>query len=145
MKRFTFNLEKVLRLRMHEEHEREVELGEITSRCVRIQREIRTRQEEKRRVFGGRSFSAVGMAGYAAAEAYGNRLDREVGELKEQLEECEKERAEAQRRFKEASRNRKVLEKLKERKQERHHRELRKEEQQELDEIGAGMRRRQTR
>jgi flagellar FliJ protein len=137
MKRFTFNLEKVLRLRMHQEHEAEVALGEITSRCVSINREIRARREEKRRVMGGRRFSALGMAGYAAAEAYTRRLDHEMGELRNQLAECEKEREEAQRRFMEASRRRKVLDKLKEKKQERHRHEARREEQRELDEIGA--------
>jgi flagellar FliJ protein len=77
------------------------------------------------------------MAGYAAAEAYTRRLDHEMGELRNQLAEYEKEREEAQRRFMEASRRRKVLDKLKEKKQERHRHEARREEQRELDEIGA--------
>lgn len=140
MRRFEFNLEKVRRLREHEEHERELELGEITSRCVRSQKEIRRRQEEKQRLLGGRSFATGGLAAYAAAEAYGQRLDREMGELRRELEELERERGEAQQRFMEASRKRKVLEKLKEKKLERHHREQRKEEQRELDEIGSAMR-----
>ncbi len=143
MKRFTFNLEKVLKLRQHQEHEREVELGEIISRCVQAQKEIRRLQEEKQRVLGGRSFTNQGVAGYAAVEAYGQRLEREIQEQRRTLQEHEEERNEAQKRFLEASRRRKVLEKLKEKKQERHSQELRREEQQELDEIGAQLQYRQ--
>jgi flagellar FliJ protein len=140
MRRFTFNLEKVLRLRQHQEQEKEVQLGEVTSRCVRLNREIRSRQEEKRRIMGGRRFDTLGMAGYAAAEAYTQRLDQEMQALRTRLKECEKEREEAQRLFMEASRKRKVLDKLRDKKRERHRRELRREEQRELDEIGAEIR-----
>ena len=46
MKRFKFNLERLLKIREHEEHEWEIKLGKAVSECVRIQTEIESRQSE---------------------------------------------------------------------------------------------------
>lgn len=116
MKKFHYPLERLLKLREHTEQEWEVKLGEATGRCVRTRKAITQREANHRRVLGERgSLSSVDLM---AGELYLSRMRQEAEALRKELEEAEAERLRIQASFLEASRERKVLQKLKE-KQER--------------------------
>jgi flagellar FliJ protein len=139
MKRFRFNLEKVLELRRYEERRWELKLGEVTGRCVSINRRIKERTEDRRRIFEQRRLGgSEGFADFRAADRYAERMDQERQRLSRELESCEREREEVRQGFLEASRRRKVIERLKERKEQHYYRQQRKEEQKELDDIAGG-------
>ena len=70
-----------------------------------------------------------------AVELYMQRMRQEAVKLKEELEEAEARRLKIRASYLEASRERKVLEKLKERKKEGHVREQLKKDFDNLDEI----------
>lgn len=72
-------------------------------------------------------------------EHFGRRMRCERQELSIRLEDLEAKRAEAQEEFLEASRKRKVLEKLKERKAEIHRKQELAVQQRSLDEIGSSL------
>lgn len=138
MKRFQFNMEKVLELRRYEERRWELKLGEVTGRCVSINRRIKEHTEDRRRVFASRRLGdSRSFYDFQVADRYAMRLEQEKKKLRSELEECEKEREQIRKKFMEASRKRKVIERLKERKQEQYYKEQRKEEQKELDDLAS--------
>ena len=138
MKRFSFKLEKVLELRRYEERKWELKLGEVTGRCTAINHRIRECAEERARAFSGRSLAGgAGMADFRIADTYAVRLEQEKQRLSGELEECEREREEIRKKFVEASRKRKIIEKLRERQEQQYYHEQRKAEQKEIDDIAA--------
>lgn len=141
MKQFRFNMEKVLELRRYEERRWEMKLGEVTGKCVSVNRRIKEHTETRNRVFSRRRMTAESaFSDFQLAERYIMRLEKEKEKLSLELQEYEQEREEIKKRYLEASRKRKVIEKLKERKQEQYYHEQRKEEQKEIDDITASRR-----
>lgn len=138
MRRFQFNLEKVLELRRYEERRRELELGEVTSRCVALNRRIKEHVKAREQVFASRRLSRQeSFYDFSIADRYAVRLEQEKRRLEEELEDCEAEREKVREKFLEASKKRKVIERLKERQQEQYYTQQRKEEQKELDDMAA--------
>ncbi|MDR1933512.1 MAG: flagellar export protein FliJ [Spirochaetales bacterium] len=135
MNRYKFRLERLLQLRRHKERLREMELAEISGRCVRLENHIRDLQNEKDEYAG---FSAEGVPYCAsdilAREAFRGRLDLEMEETGRRLKKAVRERETASRSYLEAARDRKVLDKLKERKAEEYYEDQRRREGKIMDE-----------
>ncbi len=135
MKRFQFNLEKILRLRMYNEKNWEIRLGEVVSKCNRVQREIRSKEYERVNSFKKFRLRQKGIDYLKSSELYFSKLEADRFKLKNQLEELNKERIAVQKEYLKASKERKVIEKLKERKSESYYREQFINEIKELDDI----------
>ena len=116
MKRYHFPLEKVLNLREYRERERELELAHATGECTRLKNGIdeniinRARSILSRKVQG-----PVDIHHLMSSELYMRRLAQETVKLEEELVVKEQERMDAQTKFIDASIERKVMSKLKER------------------------------
>lgn len=137
MRKFQFNLEKILELRKYDEQQREIELGQATGRCNALRREIEARKASRRHIFEKRHLDKGDMRMFLYAENYTHRMDQEINELKNKLEKAEAERQKLQEKFLEASKKRKILDKLKERKQHSYYKHEQKQEQKALDEISS--------
>ena len=111
MKRFSFNLEKVLSLRKHREQETEIELGRAIGVLTEIEQNIRSVAEERYRA--GDLFSGNGEM-VRSYMLYCSRLDLQKEQLLEEAVQAEMKVEEARDIYIEASRERKVLDKLKE-------------------------------
>ena len=112
MRRFRFKLERLLELRAYREHEWKIKLGEITGKCVSLKAGIRDRKKQKSLAFKGRVYGDIlSMRGI---DNYISRLMSEMLKLEERLSEAEKIREEVRTDYLKASKKRKVLDKLKE-------------------------------
>jgi len=138
MKRFQFALESILELRQWEERQKEIDLGKIIGECVTVRRQIEERTMQERQSFLDRR-DGYDLEELLEIEHFGRRMRCERQELSIRLEDLEAKRAEAQEEFLEASRKRKVLEKLKERKAEIHRKQELAVQQRSLDEIGSSL------
>lgn len=119
MKRFEFSLETVLKLREGQEREWENRLAAISGECVNISRKIDHYKEEKSRCATDNQFKDVNSL--MAVANYQARMDRQVKEAGKMLLIKEKERESVLKDFIEASKKRKILDKLKEKKLEEYH------------------------
>jgi flagellar FliJ protein len=129
MKRYKFRLERLLQLRRYVERRWEMKLAEITGECVRLEKHIRGLQREKDSYAG----FAEGGAAYSVneilvRETFRSRIDLEMEKASGELESARKKREEVNASYLAASRARKILDKLKERKAEEYYGELRREE-----------------
>jgi flagellar FliJ protein len=135
MRRFRFNLEKVLELRRHKEREWELKLAKITGECLSLQQQIEQRSEEivrmmnARRQQGGR----IDMQEMLSNEFFIVRLNKENEQLAEELEVKEIKRQEVQQKYSEVSRERKVIDKLKEKRAAEYYQMVKREEVNQLD------------
>lgn len=136
MRRFRFDLEQVLELRRWSEREKELELGRLVGECLRLQQGADQREQQARSIFLERG-DGFNLERLALIEAYGARMREEKQQMLRELGEREEERESARQDFLRASRDRKVLEKLKERKAQEYNKRLMALEQRELDEIGS--------
>jgi flagellar FliJ protein len=115
MKRFHFNLQKVLDLRAWREQDAEIELGRAISRLTELTNRLKALAEERFRAVADRfvrSNSAEDMFTY---ERYITRLDSQKEELLKEAAEAELAVSERREAYLAASRDRKVLDKLRER------------------------------
>ena len=145
MKRFKFGLEKVLKLRQHNEHEARVELGRAIGVLAGIENEIKrnaaVRSEAAMERFAGINAGADNTTdtGYGgtlsmhAWDAYINRLEQEADRLMEEAARAETVVEEKRGLYIEASRELKVMENLKERREKEHRKEMFVAETKELD------------
>lgn len=136
MRRFRFKLDKVLELRRYAEQGWELKLAEVTGRVVAAEQEIT--EWARRRHDAGRFHAAAGtldMLLIRSREDYVNRIDQRVGELQHRLVALETERAEVRSGYVEASKKRKALTRLEERRSEEYYREALRDEGRVLDEI----------
>lgn len=139
MQKFQFNLEKVLELRLYHEREAEIKLGQITGRCNALHRSIEETRRKKKDVFRKRSLRGGDLSSFLWVEQFSQRMDKEIEELRFELEKAEKERLQAQEEFLELSKKRKILDKLKDREKQKYYREQKKVEQKNLDEVSSAM------
>ncbi len=140
MKRFHFRLDRLLELRRYREREWELKLATITGRCLLINQKIQQNRHNIVQTIRGRHMSGgrLDLSSLYAAELYLSRLDHEIGTLETELELREKERDEINQKYLEVSRDRKVLEKLREKKESGYYREQKKEEFRTADDITTG-------
>jgi flagellar FliJ protein len=134
-------LERLLELRRYREREWEVKLAAATGSCVLLNQQIRDRKQAIMRTIRSRKqpVGFLDVQGLYACELYMERLDQEIGALGAELAQKEHERSEIQRGFLEASKERKVMQRLKERRQAEYYRELKKEEFDALNDISTGI------
>ena len=111
-----------------------MKLGKITGECLTIENEITHRREEISRV-RTKPGVAVDQAYRAAVEQYITRLLIEIEELTVKLEQKQKERQKVQEKFLEASRDRKILDSLKEKREQQYRREQNREDMKILDDL----------
>lgn len=113
MKRFSFNLEKLLQLRGFEEKNAKTELAAAISAAERIKLDLRNTAAERVRVNKTRN-DTVDIRSLMTIENYVNRLDLRKEELLEQLAAAELTIEEKRKSFTAAMQKRSVLDKLKE-------------------------------
>ena len=117
MARFRFNLEKILKMRERIEKDWEIRLAEITSQCTRVQQRILDNQQFaadslKDRAMGGMTFENLSYS-----ELYMQRMREENVRFAAELRALEKKRLEVQQKYLEASRDRKAIQKIKDKKE----------------------------
>ena len=114
MKRFHFRLERLLELRSYRERQWLAKLAAASGHCIRLSQRITEASVAARRAFyidikRGRELD-LSLLSYR--EHYINRMNLEQKKLKKELEEKLRRRSEVQKRYQEVSRDKKVLEKL---------------------------------
>lgn len=119
MKRFDFPLETVLKLREGQEREWENRLAAVTGECAKITNQIEQYRAEKSRCAVDNQFRDVNSL--MAVANYQARMDSQVKNAQNTLVLKEKERESVLKDFIEASKKRKILDKLKEKKLNEYH------------------------
>ena len=149
MKRFSFNLEKVLELRQYHEQEAKNELGRAISILTAIENNIKQNalihSQAVQQRFTGLGDSAAGMAAGTATDTaaasmlawntYILRLEQEAERLMEEAARAEMVVEEKRSLYLEASRELKVMEKLKEKREIEYRKEFFVAETRELDDM----------
>ena len=135
MRRFRFNLEKLLELRELRERKAEMELAEKAGRCAVLEAELdenaRSRARTAREMFApGR-----GIDDFRAAELFMVRLDRERERILEELAAAELEREKARAVYVEKHAEAEAMRKIKERRQVEYYRLAAREETKALDDL----------
>jgi flagellar FliJ protein len=138
MKKFRFNLEKVLELRAHYEKEAEIELGRaiavLSGIELRIEETARQRVEAaSRRFLPGRTGAEIYYS-----DLYIMRLDQLKERLFEDAAKAELEVSEKREKYLEASRERKILDKLREKRLAEYRKAVNAEEIKIIDDISGG-------
>jgi flagellar FliJ protein len=135
MKAFAFNLEKVLDLREFREDEARIELGRAVGVLAETENRIRAAAEERARAAAAQFGPGNDAATMRQYMLYLLRLDGLRERLLEEAAAAELKVEEAREAYLEASRERKVLEKLREKRQKERRRETLSEETKTLDDI----------
>jgi flagellar FliJ protein len=136
MKRFTFDLQKILELRQYREQETKIELGRAVGVLTALENQIADLARERVRAAGERF--AGGAAEMRSYERYILRLDKTRDRLLEEAARAELKAAEARDLYLEASRDRKVIDKIRERRERDYHKETLAEDIKVMDEAAAG-------
>ncbi len=136
MRKFNFRLEPFLRIRTYREKTSELELARAIGTCMALQGHL---QDVKREIQNNTACSIGGilldLSDLQARNAYIAWLEKELGSTQERLHRAEAERKKKQEQYLSASRDRKILEKLKERKAEEYYDAQWKEEFKRIDEV----------
>jgi flagellar FliJ protein len=138
MKRFAFNLEKVLSLRKYREQETEIQLGRAIGVLSEIENNIHFVTEE--RIRSGAQF-AENNATVHSYLLYANRLDIQKEQLIKDSVIAEQKVDEARSVYIEASRDRKVLDNLRDKREAEYKKFVLSEETKVLDDQAAGRQR----
>ena len=135
MKSFQFSLEKVLEYRRDIEEEWEIQLGRVNGEYNKILADIEEIDRCARSALDGMS-AAPGEETHAWG-LYRWRLESRKTQLLSALAAKEVERTRIRNKFLEASRDRKIISRLKEKKLEEYKKYLNKEEIKRLDDLSA--------
>jgi flagellar FliJ protein len=137
MRRFRFRLEKFLDLRRWKEREREIALAKVLGEVLLLEKRIAEIAEEiAASLFGEfRRDTRIDVEAMARRELYAARLSRERERKREALVVKKRELEEARARYLEASRERKVLDKLRERREAEYYERAIDEEFKEIDDM----------
>jgi flagellar FliJ protein len=136
MKRVKFSLEKVLELRAYRERETEIELGKAIGVLTEIEHKIFDLARE--RVKAGEERFSHGPGQIQNYDHYILRLDKTRDRLLEDAARAELKVAEAREQYLAASRERKVIDKIKERRQGEYRKQMLAEETNTLDDSSSG-------
>ncbi len=138
MKKFVFSLESVLGLRDWEEQVSRQAFNEVSSEATLLEARIREMESEAVSVFDRWNASHVETFTRGDRMVLMGSVDsmkRLEGEAKVSLEEANRKREQAMEKLKEAVRNKKVVERLKERRLETHQAESMVHEAREIEDI----------
>jgi flagellar FliJ protein len=138
MKRFKFGLEKVLEIRAYREQEAEIELGRAIGILTALEQELKALAERRLTAASERFAPENSGDEIRRYDLYITRLDATRDRLVKEAAQAELKVEEARQVFLEASRDRKVLDKLRERRQKEHHAAMLAEETKTLDDISGG-------
>jgi flagellar FliJ protein len=134
MRRFHFPLQRVLELREHAEQEAKIELGKAVGELSMIEQRIVSVTEERSRAAEERFASGNSFTDIQTYEWYVIRLDQTRDKLLLDAARAELAVAEKRDAFMEASRERKALDKLRERRLGEYKKYVQAEDQKEADE-----------
>jgi flagellar FliJ protein len=134
LKRFRFSLEKVLELRKYREQETRLELGRAVSDLQAIEGQIRETGAARYAAAAAR-FSSDNILETINYENYINRLDHLKEKLLKDAAAAELVVEEKREVWLEASRDRKIVDKLREKRAAEYRKETAKEERAELDDL----------
>src|SRR5689334_16706194 len=141
MPKFVFPLEALLRQRLNVERERHRELALCQAEMVRLQQELRKLNDELQGsdadMKANRLTGALDVAFLAAHRRYSLAMQRKGQGLVQDMARQQKKVEDAQRLVAEAAKERKVIEKLREKQFERWKQEVGRKEQAQADEAGA--------
>ena len=140
MKRFVFELEKVLDLRKYKERETEIALGRAISVLNEIEDSIASVDEERKRLSRQIPKSAIDIIAF---DRYAQKLDATKERLLKEAEEAQRKVDEAREIYLAASRDRKAIDNLKERRAQEYRKFVLTEETKTLDDISSGVKARQ--
>ena len=141
MTRFVFTLDSVLRQRKHVEQERLRDLAACQSEMTRLQAELKALNDAIRA--GAADMKAnhltgpIDVAYLAAHRRFTVAMQRKGLSLVQDMARQQRKVDEAQARLAEAARERKVMEKLREKQFERWREEVERKERADADEVGA--------
>ena len=135
MKPFVFGLEKVLDLREYHEDEAKIELGRAIGILADLENRIFAIAEERTRAAAGQFSPRNTSIQIQQYMCYLIRLDNTKDWLLKEAALAEQKVEEARETFLEASRERNVLDKLKEKRQKEYRKEILTEETKTLDDI----------
>jgi flagellar FliJ protein len=137
MRRFQFGLQKVLVLREYREQESEIELGRTIGTLTQIEHRIADLATERIRVGVEQCSAGRGTAEIVAFDRYVQRLESTKKRLLEDAAQAERKVKEAREVYLAASRERKILDKLREHRAEEYRHFQLAEETKILDEVGS--------
>lgn len=138
MKRFRFDLEKLLELRLYREKEAELDLARALGELTSIEAKLREVAAERSRVASDRFARGRNAFDMRSAELYILRLDKSRDALIEAAAKAELAAEAAREAFSAASRDRKVIDKLKEKRKTEYRRAAANEELKVQDDISGG-------
>ncbi len=117
MRRFQFRLERFLELRRHREREREIALARVLGQCLLLRRRITEIEGEVAGSYGlsFRAGDRIDIQAMAGRELYVRRLTGEKARTEDALAARNVELEEVRAKYLEAAKERKVLDKLRER------------------------------
>lgn len=149
MPRFVFNLEAVLRHRVFAEQERMRDLAVAQGEMTRLQGELKALNDAMRAsaldMKSSHLTGSLDLTYLAAHRRYTVAMQRKGLALVQDMARQQRKVEEAQRLLAEAAKERKVIEKLKDRQRERWASEVQRKEMIELDEVGMQLNYRQQR
>jgi flagellar FliJ protein len=138
MKAFHFPLEKVLKLNAYREQEAKIDLGRAIGVLTEIENRIKAVAEDRDWAAAERFAPDNGARKSVQYERYIHRLDQTRDQLLEEAARAELTVEEKRNRYLEASRDRKVLDKLREKREKEYRKEVFTGETKDLDDISGG-------
>ena len=139
MKRFSFNLQSILDLRIREEDEAKAFLMTCEAELQKANTDFQNKKEElqnfQTREKNARAGDATTASTLKFSVSWRNSIKLEILKLGRQIQDISVDVARARKQFTEASIKRKTLEKLRDKKKEEWQKEFNKQEQKFLDEI----------
>lgn len=148
-KRFTFRLDPLLRIREHAEQQRKAKLAEVNGRLNeqtrRAQRYDQMVRDEHHELRQNHLVGPLDVGRLAHHRRYVNSLMKATVQTLVERARTQQESHKAQRELVEAVKQRKVIEKLRERRLDQWQHDMDKAEQAELDEMGVSRAHRQER
>ncbi len=140
MRRFDFRLERILSLRKHTEDQAEQKLARVSGEYAQLQGELGRLTQEREATFRlGDPASRADINYRIAQSAYIDYLENQSREVESRRAEKAGELDAAQTEYREAMKQRKVLDNLKSRRSGEYYKEQRRAEGRELDDIGGQM------
>jgi flagellar FliJ protein len=140
MKAFSFGLQKILNLRKHYEDEAKIELGRAVGVLAELESRLRQVAVERARAAAAQFSPQNSAALIQQYMYYLLRLDNTKEQLLQEAALAEIKVEEARELYIEASRERKILDRLKEKRQQEYRKTAFNEETKILDDISAGAR-----
>ncbi|MCL2480945.1 MAG: flagellar export protein FliJ [Spirochaetaceae bacterium] len=136
MRKFVFDLEKLLEIRGYAEKEKLLELAEVTGRYMQIVNSIEDFEKKKEGIMGLRfSGSKVDVYSIMFDQSRISAIERKISAFRKKLIPINKEKEEKRLKYLEALKNKKVIEKLKEKEAYEHKRKELLREAKEIDDI----------